>query len=761
MLESFIRAADEYTTKKKSIPAPYIRRSFTLDFEPEKAILRIATPGFYELYINGKNITKGYLAPYISNPDDLVCYDEYNVEKYLTKGKNAIGIILGNGFANQTVTSWDFDKATFRAPLSVAVDLVAKGEGSFFTITSDESFKTHPSHIVYDMYRYGTHIDSRLYIKGWNMPDFDDSCWQNASLSPKPKGSVEMCKASPIVKVAELKPIKITEQNDVCYLKTAFRAGENIPSTKVSGYLYDFGRSSAGVCRIRIKGNKGQTVTLRHGERLTDSGEFNLNSIYTFKPDYADYIHLYQTDVFVLSGEGEEVFIPPFTYHGFRDVLVEGITREQATDDLLTFEVISSATPRRASFSSSSDTLNTLFLMGINADVSNFHYFPTDCPHREKNGWTGDISVSAEQLIYNFDCSRDLVFWLTSFIRAQRADGSLPGIVPTTGWGFSWGNGPMWDSAIVTVPYYAYKYDGYIDLPDGYSDALYRYLLYLDSRRDERGLIAIGLGDWCQPRAEGEPISAPLVLTDSVTAYDIMKKSAFIFDLLGDKGRKGYVESFAADLRLAIRKHLIDLYTMRAVGDCQTSETLIISHGIIEEAEKERAYARLIDLIHSKDDHLYVGMIGLRFIFDVLIDGGDVDLALKLIIREDEPSYGSMIRRGATALCESIMENGLNESENHHFLGDIIRIFESRLAGLKVNPYMRDKDEVIFSPSVPDLLDHAEASYSFKSGICHFGWRRNAEGILLHIDVPDGVKGRIEYGTLSSELSTGYQEFYV
>ena len=200
---------------------------------------------------------------------------------------------------------------------------------------------------------------------------------------------------------------------------------------------------------------------------------------------------------------------------------------------------------------------------------------------------------------------------------------------------------------------------------------------------------------------------------------------------------------------------------MRAVGDCQTSETLIISHGIIEEVEKERAYARLIELIHSKDDHLYVGMIGLRFIFDVLIDGGDVDLALKLITREDEPSYGSMIRRGATALCESIKENGLNESENHHFLGDIIRIFESRLAGLRVNPYMRDKDEVIFSPSVPDLLDHAEASYSFKSGICHFGWRRNAEGILLHIDVPDGVKGRIEYGTLSLELSTGYQEFYV
>ena len=253
MFDKFIKASNEYTDKDKSVPAPYIRRSFTLDFTPESANVHIVSSGFYELYINGQNITKGHLAPYISNPSDLLCYDTYDVSEYLTKGKNAIGVILGNGFANQSVSSWDFDKADFRAPLSVSIELEASGDGMSYSLFSDESFKTHPSHIVYDMYRYGTHVDARLMIDGWSTPDFDDYSWQNAMLSNAPKGKITPCTASPIVKHEELTPIKISEQKDVCYLKTALYNGEDIPSTRVSGYLYDFGKNTAGICRLRIK----------------------------------------------------------------------------------------------------------------------------------------------------------------------------------------------------------------------------------------------------------------------------------------------------------------------------------------------------------------------------------------------------------------------------------------------------------------------------------------------------------------------------
>ena len=761
MFDKFIKATNEYTDKNKSVPAPYIRKAFELDFEPSNARICIVASGFYELYVNGKNITKGYIAPYISNPGDVMFYDEVDVTEHLVKGRNAIGVILGNGFANQTVSSWNFDKADFRAPLCFSLELEASTDGKSFTLLSDESFKTHPSHIVYDMYRYGTHADARLAIPRWSEPDFDDLSWQNTMLATPPKGEILKCTASPITKIYEIEPRKITRQDDVCYLRTALRGGEDIPSTRVSGYLYDFGKSTAGVCRLKIKGKRGQTVTLRHGERLFDDGSFGINSIYTLKNDYGEYIHLLGADVYTLSGEEEEIYVPPFTYHGFRYVFVEGISEEQAMPDLLTFEVISSMKEKRADFSCSDEVVNTLYEMGINADFSNFHYFPTDCPHREKNGWTGDISVSAEQLLLHFDCSEDLRVWLKVLARAQRPDGSLPGIAPTTGWGFEWGNGPMWDSASVIVPYYIYKYDGRTDVIRECADMIYRYLKYISSKRDDDGLVAIGLGDWCQPREAGEPISSPLILTDSATVYDMARKSAFLFGVIGDDEKKAYAEKLADEIRAAIRKNLIDFDTMTAIGSCQTSETLIISHGILDESEIPAAYSRLLDFIKEKDEHLFCGMIGLRFILDVLIDRGDVDLALRMICRPDEPSYGSMIARGATSLCESLKENGLNESENHHFLGDIIRIFHSRIAGLAVNPSALDPSSVIFSPVIPSNLDYARGEYLFPSGLATFGWRRENGKVLAYITLPEGVKGSFAFGDIACRLKAGYQEFAV
>lgn len=761
MFSTFIKASNEFTDKEKSIPAPYLRKGFDLDFKPKNAKIYIVSSGFYELYLNGERITKGFLAPYISNPDDMLCYDVYDVSDRLCVGKNAVGIILGNGFANQPVDGWEFASASFRAPLCCSLTLTAENGEKSFTLDSDESFKTHPSHIIYDTYRYGTHLDARKEIKGFSEAEFDDSGWENALIAIRPKGEIVPCIASPIIKREELTPISITYHKDICYLKTALHGGSDIPSTKISGYLYDFGKSTAGVCKVKIKGENGQKVTVRHCEKLSDEGRFNVNSIYTFKSNYAEYIHLFQTDVYTLKGGETEIFLPPFTYHGFRYAFVEGITEEQATKDLLTFEVISSSITQRTDFNCSDETVNTLYAMGINADLSNFHYFPTDCPHREKNGWTGDISVSAEQMLLHFDCTEDMRLWLKTLAHAQRDDGSLPGIAPTGGWGFKWGNGPMWDSACVTVPYYIYKYYGKTDVLSECSEMIYRYLKYVLGRRDGNGLVAIGLGDWCQPRKTGESIASPLILTDSVTVYDIAKKASLIFDVLGKTQEKAFADDLAKQMRSAIREHLIDLETMTAVGSCQTSQALILSLGLIEEDERKAAYKRLLDFINEKDGHVYCGMIGLRYIFEVLAEGGDIDLALKMICRPDEPSYGSMIARGATALCEALMENGLNESENHHFFGDILRIFHSYIAGLRVNPNMRDGSEVVFSPVIPSGMQNASGSLVFPSGKADFGWKRCEKDITAYINVPKGVHGFYRYGSTVAELKEGYQEFKI
>ena len=202
----------------------------------DSASIDICGLGYYELYVNGKNITKGFLAPYISNPNDIVYYDEHQVE--LTAGENVFGILLGNGFQNNPGGYiWDFDKADFRSAPKFSME-VKKGEDVLFF--SDETFKIKPSPIRSDDYRFGEIYDANYEIAGWNEPGFDDTHWENALLAPAPKGELRYADIAPIVQEREIKPAQIIPCPD--------------------GYIYDFGQSNAGVCRLCIHGEKGHFI---------------------------------------------------------------------------------------------------------------------------------------------------------------------------------------------------------------------------------------------------------------------------------------------------------------------------------------------------------------------------------------------------------------------------------------------------------------------------------------------------------------------
>ena len=755
----FIRATDRYSSRAEHVAAPIFRRTFDIADALISARLEIAVSGFYELYVNGENITSGLLAPYITNPDQLIYKDSYDVAPFLKVGKNAVAVILGNGFANQDVTSWNFNVAPCRAPLKLALELNVKTETEELVISSDESFKVATSPILFDMYRFGVIYDAREQRDGFATPEYDDSEWQSATLTTAPKGEIRPSSHLPIRIREELSPVSIERQENFYTLH--YKSGEPMKECYVKeGWVYDFGVNTSGVCRLKIKGKRGQKVVIRHAERLLD-GRFDIGTTVTIKEDTPSTIGYLQTDVYYLKGGEEEIFFPPFTYHGFRYALVEGITEEQTTPELLTYAVFNTDVKKRSHFECSDEALNKLYEMTINADLSNFHHFPTDCPHREKNGWTGDVAASAEQLLLAFGCRENLTAWLDSLRAAQLDSGMLPGIAPTTGWGYAWGNGPFWDQAAVVVPYFIYKYDGDPRPLRENADMISRYIRYVASRRDERGLIEIGLGDWVEPGSVGRGFLAPLVLTDSVTVYDIADKAEYIFHVLGRAEDESFANSLKCEIKSAIREHLIDRETATAQGNCQTSQALLLYFGLFEKEDKGRAYRRLIEIIEADGRHLTTGVIGLRYIFEVLISGGDVDLAIEMIRRPDEPSYGAMIERGATALCESLDVNGLNESENHHFLGDILRVFTSLVAGLRVNPALVDKNTFLFAPSVPSGLDYAKAEYDFAEGKLTVGWERLDGYIRFYADVPKGVNGRFVYGGLSRELTPGKNEFNV
>ena len=466
---SFIRAGKETCSLDHFVPAPYFRKTFAIKSLKQlnsaaEASVVLCGLGFYELYINGKNITKGLLAPYISNPDDLIYYDAYDILPYLKKGENVLGVCLGNGLQNAFgAYCWDFQKAKWRAAPQLALRCTIKfRDGEAMVIESDESFKTAPSPILFDDRHCGEYYDARLELPGWNEPGFNDRKWRFAERAPMPRGEARLCQAEPIVKVGEIKPISITEEE--------------------TGFRYDFGENNAGLCRLRVcSDTPGQQIDLVHGEALIDGKLYTRN----IKFDENDYV---QKDIYYCKGTGEpEEYMPRFTYHGFRYVLVRGITKEQATPELLTYVVFHSKLEERGGFQCSDEIVNRLQEATRRSDLSNFYYYPVDCCQREKNGWTADAALSAEHMLMNLSVGNSYKEWMRNIAKAQNDAGAIPGIIPTGGWGFAWGNGPAWDNIIVYLPFYTYQYTGDREILEISAPTIWRYLNYIIGRADSRG----------------------------------------------------------------------------------------------------------------------------------------------------------------------------------------------------------------------------------------------------------------------------------
>lgn len=714
---NFITATKEYNTLEKSVPAPYIRKSFFCE-EQANAKLQIAVCGFYELFINGERKTKGFLAPYVSNTDDYIYYDEYEI--LLDKGENVIGIMLGNGFQNNPGGYlWDFDKAPFRSSPKVALNLrYSNNKGDEVVIITDETFKTHPSPILADDYRFGETYDANSKIEDWNKKGFDDSSWDDAIASEPPKGEIKLCEAEPIVKETEIKPIDIIKDED--------------------GYIYDFGISNAGVCRLCVDGIKGQKIVLQHTDLLKD-GKFQVANVWFVRDFWERDKDIVHKDVYICKGEQNETYTPTFTYHGFRYVKVTGLTPEQATKDLLTFVVLHSDLKSRGSFLCSDVTVNKLQEMTRRSDISNFHYFPTDCPQREKNGWTADAALSCEQMLLNFEPEKSYREWLYNVRKAQTEEGSLPGIIPTAGWGYEWGNGPAWDCVLLYLPYYTYIYRGETEMITESSEAFMKYLKYISSKKDEKGLLHIGLGDWCHVGRETP--KAPLEVTDSIISMDIANKAAFMFDVIGLNDYKAYAENFAAQIRNSIRENLIDLKTLTVFGECQSCQAMALYYGVFEPEEEQAAFDKLLGFIHSADDHIDVGVLGGRVIFHVLSRFGYSDLAFKMITRPDYPSYGNWIERGATTLWENF-DPDFVDSPNHHFWGDISSWFIKTLGGIKLNPTGRNVNELVIEPDFIESLDFVKATHIMPQGKVSVSWLRKDGGIEVDIKLPTDVTAR-------------------
>ena len=295
------------------------------------------------------------------------------------------------------------------------------------------------------------------------------------------------------------------------------------------------------------------------------------------------------------------------------------------------------------------------------------------------------------------------------------------------------------------LPYMVYKYRGTTKILKENATSIMRYINYLDEHLNERGLIDFGLGDWVHANRHADKPIAPVEVTNSIVSMNIAAMAEHIFKVLGKELQMQFARAFKDKIRRNIRKHLINFATMTVAGRCQTSQALAIYYGVFEEGERAKALEVLLKLIEEKDYHIDAGMLGLRVIFHVLSDAGYADIAFKMIVRKDPPSYGHWVAQGFTSLPEEFRMDYTDfaTSYNHHFLGDISNWFIQAIGGIKLNPNADDVNCVRISPEFITDLRWAKAWHNAPLGKIEVSWRRDGEKVLLSVNVPEGMKGEI------------------
>lgn len=729
MERTYISAGVEYNGREKHVNAPIFKRTFDWEHGKKAARLEISVAGFYRLFLNGQELTKGYLAPYISNPDQMLFYDEYEVGERLKEKNNELYVLLGNGFSNCIDCGvWDFEKASYRAAPKLYLGLYA---GETRVLTTDENFRVTDSPLTFDDLRAGERYDARLEKELF-------TAWKTPVSVAAPKGKYVKCEAQPILEAGRLRPVAI----------------KRTPR----GYVYDFGENNAGTFRLNVRGKEGQKLIFTLFEVPNAEGDPDLRNL-TFegrvKTEY------FQRVEYVCK-EGEQAYTPSFSYFGYRYILVEGLTEEQANEELLAFVVLHSAIEKRGSFSCSDRIVNRIQECVERSDLSNFFYYPTDCPQREKNGWTGDICVSAEQYGYNFYAYPSFRQWLSCVRAAQLPSGEIPGIVPTGGWGYAWGNGVAWDDVLNELPLQLYRFTGKREILEENIQAILRYCDYMLSKRTDEGLLDYGLGDWCEAGMLNEATRTPVEITSTLIGVGILERTAFICDELERNEEAARVRREVEALRTAFRRKYVT--GERVTVDTQTAQILALYAGIFEE-NYQTAYEELKRRIQADGTKLRVGILGIKRLFKILSDNGDAALALKLIVGPQFPSYGYLIEQGATTLWEIFerleWKDGLLQRQNgvaglgsfnHHFFGSVSAWFYQALAGLQVVSYGKLK----IDPAYECGLDFAEATYHDDRASVRVKWEKQGSRYALTVEndgfngvviAPDGKEYPLENGT--------------
>jgi len=694
-------------------PAPYFRKSFTIRDKVKSVRAYIAVAGLYELYLNGQKVGDHRLDPAYTRFDRRTLYLTSDITSLIRNGDNVVGILLGNGWYNhQSTAVWYFHEAPWRARPGFCMDIrVVYEDGSVETITSGTDWKTALSPVIFNSIYTAEHFDARLEQPGWNLAGFSDSTWTNAILVPAPSKNI-------VSQV--MHPIRITEEVQA----------DTLISLNNNTWLFDLGRNIAGVSRLKVTGPAGTIIRMKHAERLDDKGWADQSNIDVhYRP--TDDSDPFQTDIFILSGNGEEAFMPRFNYKGFQYVEVTTSKPVVLTEESLTGFFMHSDVPPIGSVNSSDTLLNKIWQATNNSYLSNLYGYPTDCPQREKNGWTGDAHIAIETGLYNFDGITVYEKWLNDHLDEQQPNGVLPAIIPTSGWGYHWANGPDWTSTIAIIPWNIYMFYGDPQLLIRCYDNIKRYVDHITEISPD-GLTDWGLGDWIPVKSV-----SPRELTSSVYYFVDVTILAKAAQITGNESDFNSYSALAEKIRNAINNKYLNKETAVYGKGLQTELSVPLQWGLVPEDLKSRVAANLADSVAANDDHIDVGLLGTKAILNALSQNGHADLAYKLAVQDTFPSWGWWIVNGATTLYENWPINPESDiSLNHIMFGEIGAWMYKALGGIFPDEEQPGFKNVILEPQFVNGLDEFEVKYDGPYGRIISSWKRDGSRISYYVSVP-------------------------
>lgn len=746
--------------EERLLPAPYVRQRIALDAKPVRARLYATAHGIYQSEINGIPVGDQVFAPGVETYGAHLSFQTYDVTEHVRSSDNVVGFVLSDGWYAGRVGILGSSRAygdRLRALWQLHVEY-ADGTSAVFG-SGPSAVGSTDGPIRYADLAVGEMRDARIDWQGWSAPGFDDGRWLPVE-TPAIDQPLTPFQGEPVRRVAELPAVEI--------LQTP--AGETV---------VDFGQVIAGRVRFRVKGRRGDAVRLEHTEVLGADGNYFINILGPNKD---------QTDVYVLAGTpGGETWEPDFTFHGFRYVRLTGFSDGIRLEDF-TAVVTASDLPITGAFESSDARLNRLHENVVWSQRGNFLSIPTDCPQRERYGWTGDLQIFAPTAATNMSVGPFLSRWLRIVRDDQLADGRIVNISPippqldflmhrpapkysdpilllasSAGWG----------DAIAIVPHVLHQRYGDRRVLEENWQAMQRWVEYqirtsesglperLDGAEltdDERARHRFlwnnepHFGDWLAPSTlrgpDASQMNAPRrsgEVVGSLFHAHTLDIVAEIADVLGRGEDAERYRRRAADVRGAFAAEYIDA-DGRIMGDLQGVYVLALAFDAVPEALHERVVENLVALIHDAGDHLDTGFVSVPFLLDVLCDNGHRDLALRLLWQDTAPSWLHEVDRGATTIWEgweAITPDGTvtDLSFNHYAFGCVDDWMYRRLAGIRVvSPGFR---ESLIEPDFSPGLTSVRASVQTPYGELTSQWHRDGDRVELDVVVPPGTTSTI------------------